>query len=186
VEHVSQHTGPLWWIRHVLAWIVILAIGAALVTAVLIPRIGGATPYTIATGSMRPGMPPGTLVVVKPVATNKIAVGDVVTYQLNSGESTVVTHRVVSIATNGKGERTFRTQGDANPVADPNYVRPVQIKGERWYHVRYLGYANTFVNGKERQITMIVVVSGLLLFAGYMFASDLRTRFSRRSHRVSS
>jgi signal peptidase len=47
--------------------LVILLVTAAIGIAVLVPRLGGATPYVVLTGSMEPRMPPGTLVVVKPV-----------------------------------------------------------------------------------------------------------------------
>ncbi|MCW2750342.1 MAG: signal peptidase [Aeromicrobium sp.] len=177
---------PIRWSGQVAAWIVLLSMTAAIAAAVLVPRIGGATPYTILTGSMRPNMPPGTLVVIKPVPIDQIGIGTVVTYQLTSGEPTVVTHRVVAIRYDGTGKRLFTTQGDANNAPDAKLVRPVQIKGARWYYVPYLGYVNSFVTGKERQITMIAVVSGLLLYAAYMFTSDVRARFTRRSHRASS
>jgi signal peptidase len=177
---------PIRWGGQVAAWIVIVAMTAAITAAVLVPRIGGATPYTILTGSMRPNMPPGTLVVIKPVPIDQIGIGTVVTYQLSSGEHAVVTHRVVAVGIDGTGKRVFTTQGDANNVADAKPVMPVQIKGELWYHVKYLGYVNTFVNGTQRHLTMIAVIAGLLLYAGYMFTSDMRSRFSRRSHRAAS
>ncbi len=63
------------------------------------PRLGGATPYTVLTSSMEPEYPPGTLVVVRPVPIEEIGIGDVITYQLESGEPTVVTHRVVGLST---------------------------------------------------------------------------------------
>ncbi len=43
--------------------LVVLVLGVV----VVVPKVGGATAYTVLTGSMRPTMPPGTLVVVKPV-----------------------------------------------------------------------------------------------------------------------
>jgi signal peptidase len=179
-------TRSIRWSGRFAAWIVILAMTAAISAAVLVPRIGGATPYTILTGSMRPNMPQGTLVVVKPVPIDQIGIGTVVTYQLSSGEPTVVTHRVVGVRFDGTGKRLFTTQGDANNAPDAKLVRPVQIKGKLWYHVKYLGYVNTFVSGRQRQIAMITVISGLLLYASYMFTSDLRTRFTRRRHRAES
>jgi signal peptidase len=164
------------WLGQVVAWTVIVAVAASIVVSVLVPRIGGGTPYTILTGSMRPTMPPGTLVVTKPVPPAAIKVGDVVTYQLGSGEPTVVTHRVVGIGIDGKGNRLFTTQGDANHTADSKPVMAVQIRGVRWYYVPYLGYATTFVTGQERRITTILVVSGLLLYAAWMFTSAVRDR----------
>ena len=75
----------LGWTGQVLAWFVIAGVLVLLTLAVLVPRVGGATPYTILTGSMEPGLPPGTLVVVKPVPADRIAIGSVITYQLDSG-----------------------------------------------------------------------------------------------------
>lgn len=180
----SQSKGLVGWIIQVFAWLVILSVAIAVTVAVLIPRISGATPYTILTGSMQPSIPPGTLVVMKPVPVEEIGLGTVVTYQLKSGEPTVVTRRVVSTGMNGKGERVFRTQGDANNAADAKPVRPVQIKGALWYKVPYLGYVNKYITGKERHITMIIVVSGLLLYAAFMFTSAMRDRVKKSGHRA--
>lgn len=175
----------LGWLGQVLAWLTILGISAILVMAVLVPRIAGATPYTILTGSMRPSMPPGTLVVVRPVPASDVGVGTVITYQLESGKPTVVTHRVVSMGVTGAGKTVFTTQGDANNAADAKPVMPVQIKGKLWYKVPYVGYVNNVITGKERHITMIIVVSGLLMYAAFMFTSSLRDRFRKTRHRKS-
>lgn len=174
------------WIGQVFAWLVILVVVSVLAVAVLIPRLGGATPYTILTGSMRPDLPPGTLVVVKPIDAEKIGVGSVVTYQLESGKPTVVTHRVVSAGIDGRGEPTFTTQGDANSAPDAKPVMPVQIKGKVWYSVPYLGHVNNEITGKERHMTTVIVVSFLLLYAAYMFTSSLRDRLRISRHRAAS
>lgn len=171
--------GPLGWAGQVVARLVILGVVAVLAVAVLIPRLAGATPYTVLTGSMKPDLPPGTLVVVKPVDDQDIGIGSVITYQLESGKSTVVTHRVVSQGVNGKGETTFTTQGDANDTADEKPVRPVQVKGEVWYSVPYLGYANNWLNGKERQMAVYVVAALLLGYAAFMLTGALRDRRAR-------
>ena len=86
----------LGWCRRLAAWLVVGASLAALVVGVLLPRMAGATPYTVLTGSMTPNLPPGTLVVVRPVDAGTIGTDSVITYQLASGEPEVVTHRVVA------------------------------------------------------------------------------------------
>ncbi len=50
--------GVLGWLGQLLAWLAILGVVAILLVAVLVPRLGGATPYTILTGSMKPDYPP--------------------------------------------------------------------------------------------------------------------------------
>ncbi|MDR7086716.1 signal peptidase [Aeromicrobium panaciterrae] len=178
-----RSTGPLRWFGQLVAWLVIIGVVAVIAAAVVVPRIAGATPYSILTGSMQPKYPPGTLVVVKPIDTEDIAIGKVVTYQLKSGKPTVVTHRVVGMIQSPDGTLRFRTQGDANDAPDRELVRPVQVKGALWYDVPYLGYVNKYITGKERRLTMVVVVSGLLLYAAYMFTGSLRDRLRKpRKH----
>lgn len=175
----------LGWTGQVLAWFVIAGVLVLLALAVLVPRVGGATPYTILTSSMQPGLPPGTLVVVKPVPAEGIAVGSVITFQLDSGRSTVVTHRVVRVGIDGTGERIFSTQGDANNAPDADPVLPVQVKGEKWYSVPYVGYVNNAIGGGNRAIALYVVVAGLVLYAVVMFAGSARDRrHGRRSERA--
>ncbi len=160
----------------VVAWAVILFVAALLAVAVVVPRLAGATPYVILTGSMEPQLPPGTLVVVKPVAAGLITTGSVITYQLESGKPTVVTHRVRSVGTDASGQLRFGTQGDANSQPDPRLVQPVQIKGERWYAVPYLGYVTSALTGQQRQTALAIVVFGLLGYAVVMFVSAMRDR----------
>jgi signal peptidase len=175
----SQITGVLWWLVRVAAWTTILGITAVIAVSVLVPRLGGGTPYAILTASMQPDLPPGSLVVVRPVAAEDVSVGSVITYQLVSGEPTVVTHRVVGVGVNAKGERTFTTQGDANNVVDDKPVRPAQIQGELWYSVPHLGFVNRYVSGEQRHLTTMIVVVVLLGYAGTMVVGGLRDR--RRS-----
>jgi signal peptidase len=172
---------PLRWAGLVLSWLVMLSVGAALLVALVVPRLAGATPYVIETGSMTPKMPPGTLVVVRPVDPADIAVGDVVTYQIRSGDPTVVTHRVVQQGVDMTGQPRWRTQGDANDTADEGWVEPVQVRGERWYHVPYLGYATSFVTEQQRGVVIGVVVVGLLAYAVSMFVGAARDRRRTRA-----
>lgn len=168
--------GVVGWLGQVTIWLFILAALAVLAIALVIPRIGGATPYTVLTGSMQPGLPPGTLVVVKPVDTDEIVIGDVITYQLESGRSAVVTHRVIGVRTGVDGEPEFLTQGDANTAADPEPVRSVQVRGRLWYAVPHLGRVNTVLTGEQRQIGVYASAAALALYAGVMFAGGLRER----------
>jgi len=172
------------WVGRIAAWLVILGVSAILAIAVLIPRMAGATPYVVLTGSMRPEMPPGTLVVVKPVKAGAIGLGSVVTYQLKSSKPDVVTHRVVALGFDGKGRRLFHTQGDANNAPDATWVRPVQIRGERWYAVPYLGYVTTFITGEQRHVALIAIVTFLLGYSGVMFYGSARDRRHRTSAAV--
>lgn len=169
------------WAWRLVGWLVILAVVASVTPAVLVPRLGGGTPYTVLTGSMRPGLPPGTLVVTRPVETTELGVGDVITYQLNSGDAAVVTHRIVSQGLDADGEPVFRTQGDANNAPDENWVRPVQVMGEKWYSVPYLGYVSNGLTGTQRQNGIYLTAAGLMGYALLMLAGSAWDSRRRRS-----
>ncbi len=164
----------------VLVWSVIVLGLGALAAVVVAPRIAGATPYAVTTGSMRPAYPPGTLVVVRPVDVGSLRVGDVVTYQRASGRATVVTHRIVAVEHRLDGEPVLRTRGDANDAVDPAPVRAVQVRGRLWYAVPHLGRVNRWLTGDQRRVASYVVVTGLLGYAAFMFAGAARDRARSR------
>lgn len=164
-----------------LAWAVAGSVAFVVALTILVPRLGGGTAYTILTGSMRPTMPPGTVVVVRHEPADQIQTGDVITYQLKSGDPTVVTHRVVSVGVGSTGELRFITQGDANNAPDAAAVRPVQIKGVRWYSVPWVGYPSLVVGTGIRELVVTGAVALLLAYAITMFASELRDRRRRKA-----
>ena len=71
--------------------------------------------YIVTGASMEPGIHKGALVFVQPIDPSQVRLGDVITFQ-QYGQTT--THRVIAIGQNPAGH-TFKTQGDANVVADP-------------------------------------------------------------------
>lgn len=162
-----------------LAWLVILASLLALCGGVVAPRVGGATAYTVLSGSMEPDLPQGTLVVIKPASMSDIGIGDVITYQIESGAPEVTTHRVVAVGEHPEFGRILQTKGDANRTPDRDWVREEQVKGKLWYSVRHLGFVNTAISGGQRQWVTYLFVAGLAGYAAFMFVSALRER--RRS-----
>jgi len=156
------------------ASILVLLLGVA-VAVVGLPVVVGGSAMTVLTQSMEPGLPPGTLVVIRPTPVDEIRVGDVITYQISSGEAAVVSHRVVS-KTYADGELTFVTKGDNNDTADPAPVRPVQVRGTLWYSLPLLGWVNSLLNGANRTIVLAVVAGGLFLYAAVSVGGAVRDR----------
>lgn len=170
-------TGPLWWVLQTASWMLLLAIVALIVAMMGLPRATGATPYTVLTGSMRPTMPPGTLVVSKPVEAEELKVGDAITYQLRSGEPDVVTHRIISVSQTLGGETLFTTQGDATPHPDENPVKAAQIRGVVWYGIPFAGYVNSLLTGEQRIWAVgsaVVFLLGYAVFMGIGAMMDAR------------
>jgi len=178
-ERLSDDT--LWHgFRQAIEWSLIVLAAAVLLVSVVIPRLTGATPYTVLTGSMHPTMPPGTLVVDRPVNAGSIVVGDVVTYEPNPNDpGGVITHRVVAQGFDATGAPVFQTKGDANPVPDPAMVHGYQIVGERWYYVPYVGYVTRLLTGEQRTVMVRIVIGGLLLYMLAMFTGEWHDRHRR-------
>ena len=111
--------------RHVLVavarWVstamVVLA-GLTLVALSVGPRTGRYQTATVLTGSMRPHMPEGSMVVITPMAARDVHVGDVVMYRIPVEDHRVVTHRVMQVVEGGD-HPVIRTKGDANRAPDP-------------------------------------------------------------------
>lgn len=181
-QDVDSDSGPLGMIRMTLSWLLLFAAVTLLAAVVVVPRLAGATPYTILTSSMRPHMPPGTLVVAKTVDPATLHTGDVITYQLRSGQPDVVTHRIVGVGQDGRGERLFTMKGDNNPTTDPAPARAVQIKGKVWYSVPYIGYLNQVITGRQHIIAVYVVAGLLFAYAALMMLSAARDRRRSRRH----
>ncbi len=162
----------------------LLLIAAAVV---VVPAATGSTPYTVLTSSMEPSLPPGTLIIDRPVATDDIRVGDIVTYQLESGKPVVVTHRVTAISTTDTGDKIFTLKGDNNSLPDANPVVAEQIRGEVWYSVPLIGWVNNLISGATRGWVVPALAFGLFLYAGYMvagatIASVKKKRLARETH----
>jgi signal peptidase len=156
------------------AAVLVLVLGVA-AAVIGVPALVGGSAMTVLTQSMEPKLPPGTLVVIRPTAVDDIQVGDVITYQIHSGEAAVVSHRVMS-KTYADGELTFVTKGDNNDEVDPDPVRPVQVRGTLWYSLPLLGWVNNVLNGANRSIVVGVAAGGLFLYATGMVFAAVRDR----------
>ncbi|RCK68728.1 signal peptidase I [Desertihabitans brevis] len=177
--HLGRVRAASAWLWRVLCWVVLLTLGAVLTVAVVVPRVTGSTTYTVLSSSMEPAHPVGSLIVVRPRPVEAIRLGDVITYQLRSGEPTTVTHRVVASRVLD-GERAFLTQGDANTRPDAALVRAVQVRGTVWYSVPHLGHLNSLLSGSQRALLAQLVALGLVVYAVVMFGGALRGRLRAR------
>lgn len=152
----------------------LLAVGIALAT-VVVPRLMGASPYTVLTGSMRPTWEPGTLVIVDPVDPAAVEVGDVITFQLEPGIPDVATHRVVGVNVTSDG-RSFVTQGDANASPDADPVLPEQVRGRVAYAVPWMGHVNSAINSDTRSTLLVVGAVALIGYGAWQLGSGLLGR----------
>ncbi len=179
-ETQSRARGLLGAIGTGLSFGLLALVALVAILTIVVPAAVGGRALTVLTSSMEPVYPAGTLVVVKPTPPSEIRIGDVLTYQLRSGEDVLVTHRVTEITSTTDGERLFVTKGDANDLADADPVMEVQVVGTVMYAIPYLGWANTAVNGDARALILPIIIGALLVYALWMVISHFRDKAKAR------
>ncbi len=149
----------------------VLAVAVIAALLVLVPTLLGMQRYALVSGSMAGSYDEGTLVLADVVPVDALEVGDVITYTPppGAGPGHLVTHRIASTGRDAQGQRTFRTKGDANPVADP---WTFSLLSERQARVRvgipYAGHALTALG--RRDVRLAVIALPALLIAGFSLA----------------
>lgn len=146
-----------------IAGIAIPLLGLALAGVMLLPAAFGLQRYVITSGSMTGAYDRGSVVFDRVVPTSELRPGDVVTFQ-PPHQTGLVTHRIVSIDRGPGGQATFRTRGDANPVADPWRFHATQPKLPRVEgSIPYLGFVIAALD--VRWVRMLVIAFPALLIA---------------------
>lgn len=145
-----------------LSFVALLLAVLAAAVLIVVPMATGSQTYSVLTNSMRPHLPPGTLLVSRPVAFQDLRVGDVITYQLESGQADVITHRIVTTSSDQQGNTLFITQGDNNALPDEAPVREIQVRGKLFYAVPYAGFLANWLGNQDRgmgaQIAAVVLI----------------------------
>src|ERR1700683_585959 len=134
--------------------------GLALVVF-LVPATGFEA-KSIATGSMRPAIPPGSLVIIHKTPLDQLKVGNVVTYTKSVNPPVTITHRIVKTETKS-GAPYFIVKGDANPAPDPA-VPGGLIVGKVVFHAPYIGRVALDIRNPVA-IAIIVIIPGLLIIS---------------------
>ena len=155
-------------IAHLLVNLVLVFLVGLAAAVAIVPRVTGSVPLTVLSGSMTPTFQPGDLIVVRPTPVEYLNIGDVVTFQPESGVATFITHRIVGITHDETGAvLNIQTQGDANNAADAP-LQPAQIMGRVWYSVPMVGHVS---NGRNA----ILAVSALgIVLVGYAVTMFLK------------
>lgn len=143
-----------------------------ILAAVVVPRIIGAVPLTVLTGSMVPKFNPGDLIITMPVDGDEVKTGDIITFQPESANPLLITHRVVSTGFTVSGEKVIVTKGDANDANDPSII-PDQVMGKYIYHIPYLGWVANAIPSSNKPVVMIYLGVGLFAYAGLVLIYSL-------------
>ncbi len=143
----------------------LILIAMAIVIGFLTVR--GTMPFIPIFGSsMKPVLQPGSLLLIKPVDTKEIKVGDIIVYNVPSAIQEyynyppVVAHRVIKI---NEQIGSFRTKGD-NTGEDPFAIMPGDVRGVVGNQIEYLGFPLLFLQSKQGMIFIIVSLALLVFF----------------------
>jgi len=118
---------------------------------------------TVPTGSMRPTIPPGSLVLMHRVPLTSLKVGDVITYTNLAKPGTTITHRIIKTYKIGGTVPAFITKGDANPSPDAPVVGG-QVLGRAAAHLPHLGAWVSFIKKPYVLLPMVYIPALAIIY----------------------
>ena len=114
--------------------------------------------YIVLSGSMRPTIYPGDMIVVKKVTADEVAAGDIITFKY--GEH-IATHRLIKIE-EGESGKILAVKGDANEEID-GYVPEEKLVGKVQFIIplRYLMSPYGYI--------LLILTPTVYLIANYLY-----------------
>ena len=108
-------------------------------------------PSVIVTGSMKPVINPGDIVVIKKIQKvediDNLKIGDVIQFKR---EELLIVHRVIELVKNDNdGLIYYRTKGDNNSAEDKELVNPNDIKGTVYKTIPKLGWPTLILRNND-------------------------------------
>ena len=118
----------------------------------------------VVSGSMEPALSVGDLVVIHAEASYRP--GDILTFQ---SQGQWVTHRLVKETKEG-----LWTQGDANPVPDPQPAAPEQVVGKVVTRVPGIGFVAGYLRTPSGRLALLALGGLLVVFSVFSCKEQLR------------
>lgn len=127
-----------------------------------VPRIFGVKTFVVASASMEPAYPVGSVVFSIPQKFENIKEGDTISFVIDQ-RGTVVSHRVQRV---NEDTRDFVVKGDQNTIEDANTIRYDNVLGVIRFSIPYLGFLLSYIATPSGKIIAItIVLASLLLMA---------------------
>ncbi len=152
--------------RLVLALLVLILAGLA-----FLYFVPGYNLYLVRSGSMRPAINVGDLIITGPMngaINGEVKPGTIVTYQY---QRELITHRVLST-----DDKTLVTKGDATEDPDPWLVTLSDVRGVYLFKIPFVGYLTNFVQSKRGWFLTIIVPATVLV--GWLAKDIVKEAFS--------
>lgn len=133
----------------------------ALTTKVTIP--GGYKVFTVASGSMAPQIPLGSLILTKaPSSEKNIQKGDIITFEEPGFKNKFVTHRVYEVKEN-RASRQFKTKGDSNQKSDEWIITYGRVQGIYIMYIPVVGFIPQYIHQPLGLIFLIIIPTMFLI-----------------------
>lgn len=132
--------------------------GLAVWAIILLPF--GLSSTVIASGSMRPSVAVGDVVVTRPISENTELLGRVVTAANPAKPGHLLSHRIVADHKNG----TYQTKGDANRDPDSTPLPRTAIHGRAFLLVPWVGLPSHWL-ATGQPIPVVITAIGLIALA---------------------
>lgn len=155
---------------------VVMILAAFFVPPLLVTNFGIQL-HTVTTGSMRPGIKPGAVIVTNTVPMGSLKTHEVIIYFENQIKQ-VVSHRIVSIVDKGT-KLSIVTKGDANALPDPSILVDKTIKVDKV--VAVIPNAGFFVAALHSTAGRFATLLVLLLMPVSLF---LEKRYARKKKNI--
>lgn len=148
----------------VIAGRVYRALVLTLVAVAMLPLLWSWSSHVVRSGSMRPAIGVGDVVVARPFADDeKVPVGRVMIFQPppgSGGDGAQRVHRVTTRLQDGR----YETAGDANAAPDVEAVRRQDFRARPLILVRYVGLPVHWLSDGEYQLLVLWVLLSAVLF----------------------
>ncbi|MCS7103773.1 MAG: signal peptidase I [Candidatus Korarchaeum sp.] len=157
-------------IREIL-FLLVIFIAFLILFQVVIPQISGVpTPFTVVTsGSMKPTLEPGDLVIVVGCDPYQLVEGDIIVFRVPWSNNMIV-HRIVRVERGPDGP-LFYTKGDNNAIIDPGHRKPSDIYGKVVFRVPLIGFILEFFQLLPVKVAIVGLIIGYLI---YDYSKELR------------
>jgi signal peptidase len=134
------------------------ALALGLLAVLLLGRLGGYRPLIDYSGSMRPAIDAGDVLVSQAVPAQSVRTGEIVSFSDPAAGGRLVTHRVRSVHT--ADQRVyFLTRGDANAVPERWSVPRGATVAKVDLRIPDLGWATAWLNSGAARIATLLLLA---------------------------
>ncbi|MBI4258398.1 MAG: signal peptidase I [Thaumarchaeota archaeon] len=127
--------------------------------------MGTATPlFVVSSGSMRPTLEVGDLIVVRSMSFNELQIGDIITFHSPFAPDRIIVHRIFRIVQSGDGATGFITKGDNNQAADGWVVEEDNYVGRVVLTIPKIDFISSILSPPINYV-LIVLILGLIFLS---------------------